>query len=274
MNPAVAVDPRLLDTQRAFDSVAADYDGPLGNNELIQVMRARLWRSVLSWSRPGARLLDLGCGTGIDAAFFATQGRNVVAIDWSPKMVERARARAAQAGLADRVRVEQIGIQELDGLAGEKFDLVYSDLGPFNCVPDLRGSGADCAGLLLPGGKLVVSVIGRVCPWELAFYAARRDWRRFGVRGKKGSVPVNLNGETVWTRYYTPREFYRELAGEFELDYYCGLGLYIPPPYLSRLYQRMRPIIRPFLWLDEHASALPFFRDLGDSFLMVMTKRD
>ena len=32
-------DTQLLDTQHAFDSVAADYDGPRGNNELIQRMR-------------------------------------------------------------------------------------------------------------------------------------------------------------------------------------------------------------------------------------------
>ena len=37
---------RLLDTQRAFDSVAADYDGPRGNNELIQRMRVTLWETV------------------------------------------------------------------------------------------------------------------------------------------------------------------------------------------------------------------------------------
>ena len=35
---------RLRDTQDAFDSVAGDYDGPRGNNALIQRMRARMWR--------------------------------------------------------------------------------------------------------------------------------------------------------------------------------------------------------------------------------------
>src|SRR5262245_34228409 len=65
---------RLLDTQRAFDSVAADYDGPTGNNTLIQWMRLRLWRAVLATVPRGGRLLDLGCGTGLDAAYFASEG--------------------------------------------------------------------------------------------------------------------------------------------------------------------------------------------------------
>ncbi|TQT87338.1 SAM-dependent methyltransferase, partial [Xanthomonas perforans] len=34
---------QLLETQRAFDSVAPDYDGPRGNNALIQRMRTTLW---------------------------------------------------------------------------------------------------------------------------------------------------------------------------------------------------------------------------------------
>jgi hypothetical protein len=40
---AATIDPALLlETQRAFNSVAADYDGPRGNNKLIQRMRTTL----------------------------------------------------------------------------------------------------------------------------------------------------------------------------------------------------------------------------------------
>ena len=35
---------RLLETRAAFDSVAPDYDGPRGNNALIQDMRGEMWR--------------------------------------------------------------------------------------------------------------------------------------------------------------------------------------------------------------------------------------
>ncbi len=73
---------QLLETQRAFDSVAADYDGPRGNNELIQRMRLTLWDTVHSELPAGAHLLDLGCGTGIDALEFARRGFHVVATDW------------------------------------------------------------------------------------------------------------------------------------------------------------------------------------------------
>src|SRR3546814_13945259 len=65
---------QLRETRHAFDSVAADYDGPRGNNVLIQRMRRTLWEVVHRELPTGSRLLALGCGTGIDALHFANRG--------------------------------------------------------------------------------------------------------------------------------------------------------------------------------------------------------
>src|SRR5947209_3695150 len=100
---------RLIDTQRAFDRVAGEYDGPSGNNEIIQRMRAHMWQTLTLAFSPGARLLDLGCGTGIDAAYLASRGYFVLAVDWSPAMVARTRARLAQAELDEKVPALVLG---------------------------------------------------------------------------------------------------------------------------------------------------------------------
>src|SRR2546425_7130592 len=93
----ITVDPRLLDTRHAFDSVANVYDGPRGNNALIQRMRHEVWRVLGEVFPAGARLLDLGCGTGIDAVHLAASGYDILATDWSPAMVARTRWRAGEA---------------------------------------------------------------------------------------------------------------------------------------------------------------------------------
>ena len=161
------LDERLADTQQAFDSVAADYDGPRGNNIAIQDMRAEMWRWLEASFAPGSRLIDLGCGTGLDAVHLAGQGHQVTATDWSPGMVARTRERAEQAGLS--VDTHALGAHELQRLPGEgQFDGAYSNLGPLNCVPDLTAVAAECARLIRPGGRLVFTVIGRWCPWEIA----------------------------------------------------------------------------------------------------------
>jgi SAM-dependent methyltransferase len=263
---------RLLETQRAFDSVAADYDGPRGNNELSQRMRLVLWDTVHGAVPPGARLLDLGCGTGIDALEFARRGFHVVATDWSPLMVERTRARAAAATVQSRVSVAHLGIQQLDRLEGE-FDGIYSNFGPLNCAPDLAAVASECARLLRPGGCLVFSVMGRICPWELGHYALRGRFRRAGVRAARGATAVGMNRHTIWTCYYLPREFYRAFAPHFSLQGYRALSLFMPPPYLVDYYRRRRRWCERLSRLDDRLGALPLLRDMGDHFLIVMRRR-
>jgi 2-polyprenyl-3-methyl-5-hydroxy-6-metoxy-1,4-benzoquinol methylase len=267
------IEAQLQDTRRAFDSVAADYDGPLGNNELIQRMRARMWRTLTASFAAGARLLDIGCGTGLAAVHLAGQGYDVVATDWSPRMIERTQARAAGSGLSDWVAAYTLGAQDLMQLRGQSFDGIYSDLGALNCVPGLQAVAEACAALLKPNGRLVVSVIGRVCPWEWVYYAARGDSLRARLRQAAGCVPVSLNHQTVWTQYYTPRDFYRAFADDFRLTHYRGLSLFLPPPYLLRNYRRWRAVYALLGWLDDRLGGWPGLRDMGDHFLMVLTKR-
>jgi SAM-dependent methyltransferase len=263
---------RLDDTRRAFDSVAADYDGPRGNNALIQRMRRTLWHTVDREVAPHARLLDLGCGTGLDALRFAQMGHPVVATDWSPGMVARTRDRLAAASLEASTDVRQVGIHQLAALDGT-FDGIYSNFGPLNCVPDLAEVSAQCARLLVPGGVLVASVMGRVCPWELAHYARRGRLRRAFVRLARGVTPVGMNHHTIWTRYFFPREFHRAFASRFALDRYRALGLFLPPPYLVALMKRHPHLCGRLGWLDDRLGGWPLLRGMGDHFLMVLRRR-
>lgn len=265
---------RLLDTRAAFDSVAADYDGPRGNNELIQDMRREMWRWLDRTFAPGSRLIDLGCGTGLDAVRMARRGHRITATDCSPRMIERTRERAERERLADRVHAITVGAHELERLPGhECFDGGYSDLGALNCVPDLVPTARECARLLRPGGALVLTVIGRWCPWEIACYLAQGKWRRATVRLSRGVVPVGMNRRTVWTRYYTPRGLYRAFSRDFRLVHYRGVCLFAPPPYITAVQQR-HPLWYSRLWdLDRRVAAWPVLRSLGDHFLIVLTRR-
>ena len=265
---------RLRDTRDAFDSVSADYDGERGNNELIQEMRAEMWRWLDESFAPGSRLIDLGCGTGLDAVRMARAGHRVTATDWSAKMIERTAERAAADGVAERVGALAIGAHELEKLPGDReYDGAYSDLGPLNCVPDLDAVARECARLLRPGGSLVFTVIGRVCPWELALYIARGQFSRAAIRFRRGVVPVPLEGRTVWTQYFNPREFERifAAAGLTRVSL-RALGLFVPPPYLQAFADRHPAFVAGLQRAEDRYGAWPLLRSCGDHFLVVLRK--
>ena len=265
---------QLADTQRAFDEVAAGYDGPLGNNTLVQAVRARTLAAVTRSVAPGATLLDLGCGTGLDAVALGRQGYRVTAIDWSANMVRQTRERAGRAGTNGMVAAYQVGIHELDRLPAGTFDGAYSNLGALNCVPDLGSAAVSIGARLRPGGVLIASVIGRVCPWELAIFSRKREWRRATARWSKNPVAVPLNGRTVWTRYYSPSEFVSTFAkAGLRLRSQRALGLLVPPPYAVVFAERHPQLVSRLQVIEDRVAGWPGVRAWGDHFLVVMERR-
>jgi cyclopropane-fatty-acyl-phospholipid synthase len=74
--------------------------------------------------RPGARLLDVGCGWGSMAIHAASHyDVTAVGITISRSQADLARKRAAEAGVGDRV---DIRLQDYRELAGERFDVISS----------------------------------------------------------------------------------------------------------------------------------------------------
>ena len=77
--------------------------------------------AVVTWFQlpAGARVLDLGCGTGISARLFASHGYQVVAIDPNEAMLEKARAHGGNVASA-------VGRAEATGQPDASFDLAYA----------------------------------------------------------------------------------------------------------------------------------------------------
>ncbi|MFD0346233.1 class I SAM-dependent methyltransferase [Kitasatospora aburaviensis] len=101
---------------------------------------------------PGARALDLGCGTGWDTVALARAGYRTTGVDISAEAVALAGERVAGLGLEVELRVGDV--RELD-LPDEEFDLLV-DRGCFHHLgPEDRDRyAAEVARLLHPGGLL------------------------------------------------------------------------------------------------------------------------
>ena len=265
--------PVVEETQQAFDGVAATYDRSNAANPGLVAMRRRALAALAAALPAGGHVLDLGCGPGTDEETLASLGYRVTAIDWSPAMVEEARRRVAIAGLSDRVDVRRLAIDEVDRLEPDAFDAAWSNFGALNCVPDLPAAARAIARRVRPGGVLVASVIGRVCPWEIAVYLARGEWRRARVRFSRAFVAVPLNGRRIWTRYYSPAEFERVfIEAGFTCQSRRALALFAPPPYLEGFAARHQTFVGALWRFEDRVAHLPGIRAWGDHFLVVMRK--
>jgi SAM-dependent methyltransferase len=268
-----ALDQTLLDTQRAFDSIAAGYDDALVANVALHALRERTRVTVVASVPPGSRLLDLGCGSGRDAAWFGQRGYRVVAIDWSPEMVHQARRHVADLGLTGVVDVRHCGIHDVDRRNLDWFDGAYSDLGPLNCVPELEGVARRIGACLRRDGVLVASVMARVCPWEILLHAARGEFARARVRFARTAVAVPLGSGTAWTRYYSPRRFARPfLDAGFQHESLRSVGLSAPPPYCEGFANRHASLVSWLQRVDDTIGTWPGVCAMGDHFLMVLRK--
>jgi SAM-dependent methyltransferase len=107
--------------------------------------------------RVRGRVLDVGCGTGTNALFFAERGCSVIGVDVASTAIAKARAAALERGLDAVFFVGDLTAPGPVALSEEKFDAV-TDVGFFHSLSDEERSVwvPRLAGLLAPGGSYVM----------------------------------------------------------------------------------------------------------------------
>lgn len=128
--------------------------------------------------RPGERVLDLGCGAGLDAIIAAEAvgptGR-VVAVDYAAEMVALARANARAAGMTN-VRAEQVPVEALP-LPDASSDVAQAN-GVFNLSPQKARAVREVWRVLRPGGRLIAAEIALTEAVADRDRATLQDWFR------------------------------------------------------------------------------------------------
>jgi ubiquinone/menaquinone biosynthesis C-methylase UbiE len=134
--------------QHEYDGLAGEYDEQWADY-IAATTRETTRRLAL---RPGARLLDVGCGTGVllEQVYVQWPGVRAVGIDLSWRMLAVARRRLP--GQVSLIRAD-VGLLPC---AEQSFDVVVSN-SSFHYWPDPKRALAELARVLRPGGQLVLT---------------------------------------------------------------------------------------------------------------------
>jgi SAM-dependent methyltransferase len=192
------------------------YGMPGFYNRVID-MEQRL--ALAPWLRvgPGARVLDVGCGVGRWSRLLASRGATVTGVDISPTMVDEARRRALNDGVADRCHfaVSDISALEVEG----EFDLVLG-VTILQHILDpgaLRTALEGMAGRVAPGGCIVLL---EAAP----------------------NVPMSHCDTTIFRA--RPRNNYLDLFRDCGLEMIASSGV-DPAPFRARLLPHLRSLPKP-----------------------------
>jgi len=259
-----------------FDAIAERYDETFTNSKIGQAQRASVWEELARAFRSGDRVLEIGCGTGIDACFLADHGVNVVACDNSPQMIAVATRRITENGKNSLVHQHLLAAEGIANLRnGDSFDGAFSNFGALNCIPDLRQFARDLAILLKPGATALLCWMGPCCLWETTWYLAQgkpgKAFRRFRREGVSARL---AEGATIQVHYPSVRSLARTFAPEFRLVFTKGIGVSVPPSYLETWANRFPRLFELSKQADSLLGRCPGVRTLADHVLLEFRRED
>ncbi len=199
-------------------------------------MRNVLWERYARLFRPGDAVLDVGCGTGIDARFLVQKGVRVVGIDESSSMIAAARRKPEFDRFSELVELRVLEIGEIGSLPAVSFDGIIAAFASLSAVADLDAFVAQAAFLLRPRGIMLLHLLNRWSLWEwlgLVRQGRVRAARRLGRNAERNFV---IGERPVRHYLYHAREAYaRFFAARFRLRRAYGLGILRPPHTLHRI---------------------------------------
>lgn len=253
---------------QAFDSLAGEYDATFTFSCVGRAQRKAVLRYASEVFIPGSRLLELNCGTGEDALYFARHGFCVTACDVSPAMVMEARKKAANKNVSDRLRFYVQATERISELLpNQQFGGVFSNFSGLNCVEDLHALANTLAPLLLARAPVLLCISTRYCLWEIIYYLLRWDPTR-ALRRCRGSYETKLAGVTVPVYYPTLAAIERSFSPTFRKVSVRGIGITVPPSYLEGWMKNHRTLLRTFERIDYMAQSWPMLRTIGDHMLV------
>ncbi len=251
-----------------FDLAALTYDADFSYSNIGKSQRAQVHAHLerILAKNDIATVLELGCGTGCDAEWFASRGYRVTATDASAGMIAQARSKNIE-----NATFIEAGFDDIGKMLQGRFDMAFSNFGALNCADPqaIAKLSATIGERLNPGGIFVGVIMPRETAWERLYFSlrpAKKKWDR-----GKGHSQADLPGSSVPVWYYNPVDFIDVFSG-FDTIALHPIGFFVPPSYLENA-TGVRACLNVLSALDTFATHIPALSRFSDHYLVALRKK-
>ena len=255
-----------------FDIFAKQHHDKSDTNPILSGMRASFRTYV---THPAPRyILDIGCGPGMDVAYFAEKypGAVVYGIDVSHGMIDYAHGLCLSKNLTN-ARFINTGIEKLhEHLPGDiKFDVIYVFFGALNTVSSLDNAASVIDSLLNPGGQAVLTFVNKYYLSE--FFVNMLKLRPAKATARWGKVWRGYSNDyTLDSNTYTPAQIQKAFNSTgLKLKHRRGYSIFYPAWFQSDKLKKYPGLCRMLYKLDELANKTLLW-DNGEYTLFVYEK--
>lgn len=253
-----------------FDHIAAEYDAQFSSTKIGLKQRLRVWKYLLNHTSREQQVLELNCGTGIDAQFLGKRCKSVHATDISPEMIIAAKAR----NKGNNITFQEVGIQALSEVEN-KYDLIFSNFGGLNCLSpkEWESLTAEIIPLLNTNGSFIAVIMSRKCLWERFYFRMKKDRENQRRRSSRKPVLANVGNKKVSTWYYAPFEIEQFLGKHFKPVRSKPIGLFLPPSYLESYFQKNNRMLNVLSFLESFSLSSKWLANRADHYLIHFKKQ-
>jgi SAM-dependent methyltransferase len=257
----------------AFDHSATGYDTAFTNTPIGRLQRESVWRYLLDTFQDKfpAKVLELNCGTGEDAVFFANHGSEVLATDVSEKMLAVTGDKIADHGLNGRITTRNLDIFNIGNEAFDgTFSLVFSNFGGLNCIDPrtLQSLFQKMATQLSPGGRMILVIMPRFCAWESIYFLSRLRLGEAFRRRKKNGQEASVGNTSITTWYHDPRQVEEWSSVYFKIKHIQPIGIAVPPSYFKKTFINHHKILKNLNAAEKKLNKFKPLSRMADHYLI------
>lgn len=234
-----------MDIRSYYDDFSESYDQ--GRRSAYHKLIDELELDVAVPYARGARVLELGCGTGLILERVAELAKEAVGVDFSEGMARQARARGLDVRMAD---VCDLPFED------DRFDLTYA-FKVLAHVPDITGAIREAVRVTRPGGHLLLELYN---PWSLRYLAKR-------IAGPQ-PIGDRRTEADVYTRWDSPWSIRKELPPNVDVLDFRGIRIVTPFAAVHKVSQVARSLNR----LERMAGRTPL-RYFGGFVIAILRKQ-